>query len=54
MNLTDNGIKEVLKVERVIKEDELYFNVDFIDWYGNPNKKRFQNIKNLMKKTWTE
>lgn len=55
MNLIDNGIREVIKVKKVIKEEEMYFEVEFIDWYSLfPRKKRFNNIKNLKKKTWKE
>lgn len=54
MNLIDNGIKEVLDVDRVILEADMYFEVKFIDWYGQERTKTFSSIENLEKKSWTE
>lgn len=54
MNLIDNGIEEVLNIEKVIKDDEMYFEVEFIDWYGRTEKKKFSSIKDLEKKSWVE
>jgi len=51
MNLIDNGCKEILKVKRIITEDELCFEITFIDYW---NQKR---VKKSMKKTirdWRE
>jgi len=54
MNLIDNGIKEVLDIEKVVLEDEVYFSVKFIDYYNSERVKRFSNIKNLENKSWVE
>lgn len=54
MNLIDNGIKEVLGFDVIILEEEMYYEVRFIDWYGAERTKRFSNIKNLEKRSWME
>jgi hypothetical protein len=54
MNVIDNGIKEVIEVKRVITPEELYFEVQYIDYYNHPGKKRFMSIKNLENKNWVE
>ena len=54
MNLVDNGISEVLNIEKVITDEEMYFEVEFKDWYGRREIKRFMSIKDLEKKTWRE
>lgn len=54
MNLIDNGIKEVLHVERDVLEEEVYFSVKFIDYYNRERVKRFGDIKNLERKSWVE
>ena len=54
MNVIDNGIKEVLKIERVITKTELYFKVTFIDLYSGKRVKRFMDISNLKDFTFME
>ncbi len=55
MNLIGNGIKEVLKVERVITETELYFLVTYKDYYHrDPRTGKFMDIKDLENKSWRE
>lgn len=54
MNVIDNGIKKILKIERIIKEKELYFRVTFIDLYNSKKTKNVMSIKNIEKLTWYE
>lgn len=54
MNLVDNGISEVIEIKKVITDDEMYFEVEYKDWYGRREIKRFMSIKDLDKKQWTE
>lgn len=54
MNLVDNGIKEVIKITRVITDEELYFLVDFIDHYNCKKQRKVMSIKNLESLTWME
>lgn len=54
MNTIDNGIEVVIKIEKVITETELYFKVEFIDWYGAVRTKKFMSIEDLEKRTWVE
>lgn len=54
MNLIDNGVKEVLNVDTVILEEEMYFMVTFKDWYSQERSKKFYNIENLLEKSWRE
>ncbi len=54
MNYIDNGIKEVIEVERVINDEELYFLVTFTDWYERRRQRKFMSIKNMLKKSWSE
>lgn len=54
MNVIDNGVKEIISIERVIKDEEMYFEVKFIDFYGKKRKRRFANIKNIEDRIWYE
>lgn len=54
MNLIDNGIKTIIKIERVISDTELYFLVVFIDLYNRERSKRVMNIENIEDLTWSE
>lgn len=54
MNSIDNGIKTVLDIKKIINEEEMYFEVTFVDWYKRKKTKKFMNIKNLEEKRWVE
>jgi hypothetical protein len=54
MNLIDNGISKVTNVEKVINDEEMYFLVTFVDYYGATKTKKLMSIKNLDKLTWME
>lgn len=54
MNTIDNGIKQIIKIERIIKEKELYFKVTFIDLYDRKRTRKFISIENIKKITWVE
>ena len=54
MNLIDNGIKEVISIERVITDTELYFLVTFKDYYGAIRDKKLMCIDNLYDIGWME
>lgn len=54
MNLIDNGIKEVLKITPVIRDDEMYFEVEFIDYYNSKRTKNFQSTKDIENRSWME
>jgi hypothetical protein len=54
MNVLDNGIKTVVEIVRVVTSEELYFEVEYIDWYKQTGKKRFMSIKDLENKHWVE
>jgi hypothetical protein len=54
MNLIDNGIKEVINIERIITDTELYFLITFVDYYGTKKTKKFSDIIDLDKKHWVE
>jgi hypothetical protein len=54
MNMIDNGIHEVLNIERIITEEDLYFKVTFKDYYNSVQVKHFSSIKDLENKHWVE
>jgi ferritin len=54
MNVIDNGISEVIEIKKVITEEEMYFSVRFIDWYGREQIKQMQSIKDIDKRQWRE
>ena len=54
MNFIDNGISKVTNVKKVINEEEMYFLVTFVDYYGATRTKRLMSIKNLEKLSWAE
>ena len=54
MNLIDNGISKVLEIERFVSEEEVYFLVTFMDFYGSKRTRKLSSIKNLENVTWLE
>ena len=54
MNTVDNGVKQLIDYERVIKEKEVYFLVTFIDFYNQKRQKKFMSIDEIEKKRWVE
>lgn len=54
MNLIDNGIKEIISIERISTDTEMYFKVTFEDYYGHHKTKNVMSIKNIDKLTWRE
>ncbi len=54
MNLIDNRISKVLSTEQFISDEEMYFLVTFVDYYGETKTKKLMSIKNLDKLTWME
>ena len=54
MNLIENGVKSVIRIDKVIEEKEMYFKVLFVDLYGSNREKRFSDIRDIENKTWRE
>lgn len=59
MNYIDNGVSEVIKVERIISELELGFKIHYKDYYNRIRKTMVCTIEQVeeyvsLKKTWRE
>jgi hypothetical protein len=54
MNTIDNGIREVVSIERIITDTKLCFKVTFKDWYGYVREREVIDISNLAHIHWVE
>lgn len=54
MNLIDNGVKEIIKSEKVISETKCYFLVTFKDYYGRVRQKETSDLEKFARSSWVE
>ena len=54
MNTIDNGISEVVSIERIITDTKLCFKVTFKDWYGVILVMEVIDISNIIHLHWVE
>ena len=54
MNLIDNGVKEIIKVEKIITDTKCCFLVTFKDFYGSIRAKEVIDLEKFKKTIWME